>query len=142
MILLGNNYLAWLQSATAGTFNAIRGQGTLSDSRSQTEIDTSDKTTSGYATSAYGLIKVDIELDIKVNLPDANGYTRLETLANSQTPEVFQVRKNGTAGALADAIFSASCYFTIKSRKFNKDGTVDATIGIGLASAPTIDQLA
>lgn len=140
--LLGNDYLAWVESATPGTFNFITGQGTLSETRSQSAIDTSDKTTNGYETEAFGLIKVSFSLDLKVKLPDPNGYTRIETQCNARQPFNFQVRKNGQAGATTDAIFAALVNGTIASRTFNKDGTVDVKITLSLAAAPTIDQLA
>jgi hypothetical protein len=139
--LLGNDYLGWIESAVAGTFIAINGQGTLSETRSQPNIDTSDKTSNGYMTEAFGNIKVSDSLDIRVKLPDV-GYTRLETMCNAKTPFNFQVRKNGQAGVLADAIFAAQMYGTIASRTFSKDGTVDVKITLGLAAAPTIDVLA
>jgi hypothetical protein len=139
--LLGNDYLAWIEGTTPGIFALINGQGTLSETRNQVAIDTSDKTSAGYETEAYGNIKVSYSLDIRVKLPDALGYTRLETLANARTPFNFQVRKNGQAGALADAIFSALMYGTIASRTFNKDGTVDAKVTLSLGAAPTIDTL-
>ena len=140
--LLGNDYLGWVESATAGTYNYLAGQGTLSETRNQTAIDTSDKTTDGYDTEAFGNIKVSYSLDIKVKLPDPDGYTRLETQCNAKVPFNFQVRKGGKAGLLADAIFAALMNGTIASRTFNKDGTVDAKITLSLAAAPTVDQLA
>lgn len=141
LALLGNDYLAWIGAAAPGTYNFILGQGTLSETRSQTAIDTSDKTSNGYDTEAYGNQKVSYSLDIKVKLPDPNGYTRLETLINARQQIDFQVRKNGQAGVAADAIFAASMNGTIASRTFNKDGTVDAKVTLSLAAAPTIDQL-
>uniref|UniRef100_UPI0035C96709 phage tail tube protein n=1 Tax=uncultured Sphingomonas sp. TaxID=158754 RepID=UPI0035C96709 len=141
-ILLGNQYLGWIESAVAGTYTALKGQGTLTESRSQAKIDTSDKTSGGYATGAYGAVTLTQSIDIKVNLPDA-GYTRLETLALAQTPFNWQVRKNGLAGITpGDAVFQALVYGTITSRTFNKDGTVDAKIELALAAAPTVDTLA
>ena len=140
--LLGNDYLGWIESAVAGTFNYINGQGTLSETRSQATIDTSDKTTGGYDTEAFGNSKISYSLDIKVKLPDPSGYTRLETQCNAKLPFNFQVRKNNQAGLPADAIFAALMNGTIASRTFNKDGTVDAKVTLSLAAAPTIDQLA
>ncbi len=140
--LLGNDYLAWIEGSTAGVYGYINGQGTLSETRSQTSIDTSDKTTAGYDTEAFGNIKVSYSLDIKCKLPDATGYTRLETQCNAKTPFNFQVRKSGTGGQTADAIFAALMNGTIASRAFNKDGTVDVKVTLSLAAAPTIDQLA
>lgn len=139
--LLGNSYLAWFETATAGTFAALSGQGTYSESRSQPKIDTSDKTTTGYSTGAYGNVDYEGSLDVRVKLPDAV-YTRIESMANSNTPINFNIRKNGTAGALADAIFAALVYVSINSRAFNKDGTVDAKISVSLAASPTVDALA
>ena len=139
-VLLGNQYLAWFETAVAGTYGAIKGQGTYSDNRSQPKIDTSDKTTSGYNTGAYGNVDYEGSLDLRVNLPDAI-YTRVETAANAQSTINFQIRKNGLAGVGADSIFSALVYPSIASRSFNKDGTVDAKISLSLAAAPTVDTL-
>lgn len=141
-VLLGNNYLAWIESATPGTYNFINGQGTFTETRSPQKIDTSDKTTQGFNTGAFGNVDWSGELDIRVKLPDANGYTRLETLSNAGTTFNFQIRKNGTAGATADAVFQALVYASIASRTFNKDGTVDVKVNLSLAAAPVVDTLA
>ena len=142
--LLGNNYMLWVETATAGTYALVKGQGTLSETRSQQKIDTSSKDTTGYGTGAYGNVDLSQSLDIRVTLPDASGYTRLETLANAQPPAPFniQVRKNGAAAVLSDAIFAASVFASITSRAFNKDGTVDVKADFMLAAAPTVDVLA
>lgn len=141
-VLLGNSYLAWFETAAAGIYGAIKGQGTYNENRSQPDIDTSSKETTGYSTGAYGAIKYQGSLDLRVNLPDAV-YTRLETAANTPGTAIgFQIRSKGAAGAAADAIFAASVYPSITSRSFNKDGTVDVKVSIALAAAPTIDALA
>jgi len=140
-VLLGNAYLAWFETATADTFAALKGQGTYSETRSQPKIDTSDKTTTGYSTGAYGNTEYEGSLDVRVNLPDPV-YTRIETMSQSQTPIKFQIRKGGASGANGDAIFSALVNVSITSRSFNKDGTVDAKISVALAAAPTVDALA
>lgn len=141
MLLYGNDYLGWFETAIAGTFAALKGQGTFSETRSQPEIDGSDKTSQGYSTGSFGLTKWSGDLDVRVNLPDAV-YTRIEALSIARTPVMFQLRKGGEAGALADAVFAAKVNLTIKSRSFAKDGTVDVKIGLMLAAAPTIDTLA
>lgn len=142
MILLGNNYLAWFESAVAGTYNALKGQGSYAETRSQPEIDTSSKDTTGYSTGAFGAIAYKGSLDIRVNLPDTV-YSRLETVANAPGTTIgFQIRSKGMAGAVGDAIFAASVYPSITSRNFNKDGTVDVKLSLSLAAAPTIDTLA
>jgi predicted secreted protein len=141
-VLLGNNYLLWVENATPGTFNYVKGQGTFNESRSPNKIDTSDKTTTGFNTSAYGNINWSATVDIRVNLPDANGYTRLETAFNAGAAIKVELRKGGTAATATDAVFAASVLGTIQSRAFNKDGTVDVKIELSLASAPTADVLA
>lgn len=141
-VLLGNQYLAFIESATPGTFNVIKGQGTFGDNRSQAKIDTSSKETTGYSTGAYGNVDWSGDLDIRVQLPDVTGYQRLETLCNSNTPFGFQIRKGGAAGMVADAIFAAQVYGSITSRNFNKDGTVEVKVSFSLAAAPTVDTLA
>ncbi len=141
-VLLGNDYLLWIESATPGTCNVVKGQGTLTDTRSQPKIDTSSKETTGYSTGAFGNKEIELDLDIKVTLPDANGYTRLETQANAGAATQIQVRKGGAAGMAADSIFTCSVYASITNRTFNKDGTVDVKVKFALAAAPTVDALA
>lgn len=141
-VLLGNAYLAWIEGAVADVYAPIKGQGTFTETRSPQKIDTSDKTTSGFNTGAFGNTDWSGELDVKVKLPDAGGYTRLETQCNAGVPFNFQIRKNGLGGQTADAIFAASVYGSIGTRTFNKDGTVDVKVNFALADAPTIDALA
>lgn len=140
-VLLGNDYLGWIETAVAGTYVALLGQGSLSENRSQASIDTGDKTSGAYGTGAFGNIQLKQSLDLKINLPDA-GYTRLETLVNSRSPFMWEVRKGGQAGLEADAIFKAQVYGSITSRTFAKDGTVDVKIDLMIAAAPLIDAIA
>lgn len=141
-VLLGNNYLAWFETATAGTYAAIKGQGTYDENRSQPDIDTSSKETTGYSTGSFGNINYKGSLDIRVNLPDTT-YSRVETAANTPGTSIgFQIRSKGAAGAIGDAIFAAQVYPSITSRSFNKDGTVDVKLSLALAAAPTVDALA
>lgn len=141
-ILLGNDYLGWIETATPGTFVALLGQGTLTENRSQASIDTGDKTSGSYGTGAFGNIQLKQSLDLKVNLPDA-GYSRLETMVNSRTPFLWAIRKGGAAGAdPGDVIFKAQVYASITSRTFTKDGTVDVKIDLMIAAAPTVDAIA
>lgn len=141
-VLLGNEYLGWVESSVPATYNSIKGQGTLTINRSRPKIDTSSKETTGYSTGAFGPQDLSIDLDIKVTLPDANGYTRFETQCNAGVPFGFSVRKNGAAGVSADAVFTASVYGSIQSTTFNKDGTVDVKAQLALAAVPTVDALA
>ncbi len=115
MILLGNMYLGFFETAVPDTFAALKGQGTFSETRSPAKIDTSSKTDQGFSTGAFGNINWSGALDVKVSLPDAV-YTRLETQANSNTPFMFAIRKNGRAGVDADAIFKAMVYATARAK--------------------------
>lgn len=140
-VALGNNYLAWFETATAGTFGILKGQGTSGDKRSQAKIDTSSKETTGYSTGAYGNIDWEASVDIRATLPDAI-YARVEAASNASTSINFQIRKNGAAGTTADIIFAALVNPSITDRSFNKDGVVDCKLSLSLAAAPTIDALA
>jgi hypothetical protein len=100
---LGNDYRLWIESATPGTYNEIKGGQELSVSRSAATIDTSTKDDFPYGTSAPGMRQLSVPFSIIPNLPDATGYTRFETVANAATatPTNFQIRKGGSA-ATAD----------------------------------------
>lgn len=141
---LGNNYYLWLESSTPGTYNYIKGQRNLKRSNSSGKIDTSSKETFPYGTSAPGARDVALSLDIVPDLPDTNGYTRLETLCNAAVPSPFniQIRKGGTAGAGGDVVFAASMYGNLSGHDFPQNGAVGVTLELSLAAAPTTDVLA
>ena len=140
---LGNDFLLWIESAPEGTFNLVKGQQSLSISRDAGSIDTTTKDDSGYGTSAPGLRSLKLSLDIIPNLPDATGYTRLETLSNAspQAPFKIQVRKGGAAGTEADVVFAGSVYGNISSTEFGQNDAVKAKVEFSAAAAPTIDVL-
>lgn len=140
---LGNDYLAWVESSTAGTYNLVKGQQSISISRDAGSIDTSTKDDQGYGTSAPGLKSLKITLDTIPNLPDAGGYTRLETLCNTtpQAPFNFQIRKGGPTATTADAVFSGSVNGNVDSTEFGQNDAVKSKFSFSAASAPTIDTL-
>jgi len=141
---LGNDFLLWIESTTPGTYNLVKGQQSLSISRDAGSIDTTTKDDSGYGTSAPGLKSLKLSLDIIPNLPDATGYTRLETLANAtpQAPFNIQVRKGGAAGQSSDVVFAGSVYGNISSTEFGQNDAVKAKLEFSAAAAPTTDVLA
>lgn len=141
---LGNDYLVWVESVTAGTYNLVKGQQSVSISREAGSFDTSTKDDSGYGTSAPGLKSLKLSLDTIPNLPDASGYTRLETLCNAtpQAPFNIQIRKGGPAATTADVVFAGSIYGNISSSEFGQNDAVKAKVEFSAASAPTIDVLA
>ena len=105
---LGNDYRLWIESAVAGTYNEIKGQTSLKINRQAGSIDTSTKDDYPYGTQAPGLKTLTIDAEVYPNLPDANGYTRLETLSKGSAPVKFQIRKGGSAGA------ACSCFFFLR----------------------------
>lgn len=140
---LGNDYLAWVESSTAGTYNLVKGQQSISISRDAGSIDTTTKDDSGYGTSAPGLKSLKLSLDTIPNLPDAQGYTRLESLCNAtpQVPFNLQIRKGGPLATTTDAVFTGLVYGNISSTEFGQNDAVKAKVEFSAAAAPTIDVL-
>lgn len=138
--LLGNNYRLYIQSATAGTYNPIGGQGDLSYSRKAQLIDVSDKNNAPYGLKAAGNFDVEISMSGIPDLPDANGLSRAETMFKTQAIEKYQIRK--APFATGDVIFEGSCYTNDCSVSFPKDAPASYTLALGLAAAPTTDLLA
>ncbi len=140
---LGNDYLLWVESSTAGTYNLVKGQQTLSISRDAGSIDTSTKDDAGYGTSAPGLKSLKISLDTIPNLPDANGYTRLESLCNvaPAVPFNIQIRKGGATGGASDVVFAGQVYGNLSSTEFGQNDAVKAKVEFSAAAAPTTDVL-
>jgi predicted secreted protein len=138
---LANNYRVWLENATAGTYNLIKGQTGASISRSAGSVDLTTKDDGGYGSSAPGTRALTISMSLIPNLPDALGYTRLETLSNSATPAPFkiQVRKGGDAGGTTDVVFEGSVYGNIDTTDFALNAGVTTTHTFTGAGAPTTD---
>lgn len=139
----GTDYRLWIESATPGTYNEIKGQTGHDVKRQGGLFDTSSKDDGAYGTEMPGQKKVNLDFEIFPNLPDANGYGRLESaaLASPSLPVNFQVRKGGSAGVTGDAVFQASMYIGNFDTSYPKDGPVKCTFQLALAAAPTIDAL-
>lgn len=141
--LLGNDYRLWIESATPGTYYEIKGQTTLRVNRQAATIDTGTKDDFPYATQAPGLKTLTIDFEIYPNLPDANGYTRFETLSQDTDPVNFQIRKGGSTGAdPTDTVFEGSLYIGNFGSSFDKNDVVKVSGQLSLAAAPTVDVLA
>lgn len=139
---LGNDYLLWVKG-DADAYAVVKGQQSLSISRDAGSIDTSTKDDAGYGTSAPGLKSLKISLDMLPNLPDANGYTALETKCNAAPAEPFdvQIRKGGAAATEADVVFEGSVYGNISSTEFGQNDAVKAKAEFSAAAAPVKDVL-
>lgn len=141
---LGNDYRLWIDAETPGTFSEILGQTSLSVNRTAALIDTSSKDNAPYGTSAPGLKTVSIDCEIIPDLPDASGYTRLETVALASSPSMvdFAIRKDGSSGDVSDNVFLCGCYVTNFNTTFGKDDVVKCTFTLTIGEAPTTDALA
>lgn len=139
---LGNNYKLYVESSTPGTFYPIAGQGNFSKSGSAANIDTTTKDDYPWGTTAPGTRSLTMTLAITPNLPDANGYSRLETLANANPPAAFniQLRKSPFSGG--DVVFAAPVYALGIDQQFPQNDKVTSSVNFGLAGAPTVDTLA
>lgn len=138
---LGNDYRLWVETATTGTYAMIAGQQSLSYTRSANPIDTSTKDDFPYATTAAGLFEGGITLEGVADLPDANGYTRVETKFKAGTPVNFQIRKAGASGTTGDAVFTGECNILELSPNFGQNDSLKYTLRLGYADAPTTDAL-
>jgi predicted secreted protein len=139
---LGNDYLPWVPNIAGDTFNIVKGNTTLSRTRSASTIDTSSKEDFPYSTQGSGSRTVSISAAFRPNLPDADGFARLETLANGDEPFMLQIRKGGVAGAdPADVVFEGLVNVTDFSDSFGQNAVVEATCTFVIAEKPLIDKL-
>lgn len=142
---LGNDYRLWVESAVAGTFNEVAGGQDLGINRSGSTIDTTTKDDFPYGTQAGGTRQLSIPFSLIPDLPDADGYTRLKTVALAviATPFNVQIRKGGSAGAdPADVVFEGPVYCTDLNESFGQNDAVKASGTLVLAAAPVTDTLA
>lgn len=140
---LGNEYRLWIEGPTVGTYAEIKGQQDLKINRQAGTIETSSKEDFPYGTSAPGARSLTVDFGLLPNLPDAGGYTRLETVSQAipQEPNKFQIRKGGSAGATGDVVFEALMNIGNFDTDFPQNGVVKANGQLTLAAAPTIDTL-
>lgn len=139
-ILDGNNYRVFIESTTAGTFNQIAGQRSIDYSQSLATYSIATKDSGAYDINAAALLTTSFSVEVLPNLPDANGYTRCETLHNNRTATArAQIRRAPFSGS--DIIFDAPVLVTSvpKSAPFND--AVAGPISFVLSGAPTVNTL-
>jgi hypothetical protein len=138
---LGNDYRLWIESTTPGTYNEILGQQDLAVERQASTIDLSSKDDFPYAAQGAGMRTLTINCSLLPDLPD--GFTRLETLANSTVSTAFnvQIRKGGSAGTDSDAVFEGSVYCTNFPTNFGQNAGVSCNFALVAAAAPVTDVL-
>lgn len=136
---LGNDYRLYVQSTTAGTYNEPKGQGNLSIGRGKAFNSSATKDQGGVDTQTPGLRTISIKQDLVPDLPDANGYTRMETLDKSNATELYQVRK--APFATGDVVFECSMYTALDNTDFNQGSNVAVGVTLQPAAQPTVDAL-
>lgn len=142
---LSNDYRLWIESATPGTYTMIKGQQSLSISRSGGTIDTTTKDEFPYGSSGPGPRSISIPFGLIPDLPDANGYTRFESLAAAAvaTPFNVEIRKGGSAGnGTTDVVFRCSVYCNDHNTNLDQNTPVKTTGTLVNAAAPSVDVLA
>ncbi|MDO7843453.1 phage tail tube protein [Sphingomonas immobilis] len=136
---LGNNYRLFVQSATPDTFNQPAGQGNLSIQRGKNFSSNATKDQGGVDTQQPGLRTISLKQDLIPDLPDANGYTRMETLDQSNATEKYQIRKSPFA--VGDVVFECLMYTSLDNQDFNQGESVKVGVTLAPAAQPTVDAL-
>jgi len=136
---LGNDYRLFVQSSPEGTFNQPAGQGNLSRDGGKNFSSNATKDQEGVDTQQPGLRTISLKQDLVPDLPDANGYTRMETLDKSNTAEIYQIRKKPFA--TGDVVFECSMYVSLDNASFNQGESVKVGVSLVPAAQPTVDSL-
>jgi hypothetical protein len=137
----GSGYRLWVN--TSGTYNEVKGQSDLSRSSQRAMIDASDK--QSYPAKVYlaGELDGSIAMTIKPDYPDSGGCQRMETLFKAGTAELYQIRRNGSAGnGTTDVVFQQSMIISQMSPNKNKGELVSFSVVLMPAAAATIDTFA
>lgn len=137
---LGSDYRLFVQTAVAGTFMQPAGQGNLTINRSKNFSSSATKDTEGVDTQTPGLRTLSINQAIVPNLPDPDGYTRMETLDKSNAVETYQVRKKPFASP-GDIVFECKMYTALDNTGFEQGTSVSAGVQLQPAENPTVDTL-
>lgn len=141
-VLIGNNYLVWVAAPGGSpTYAVFGGQQNGSLGATRETADASHKTSGGVALSVPGLRSYPITLSFVADLPDAGGYSVVESAYKSASGSVLlQVRKGGAAGASpADVIFACEMYVTQLTVDLSLNGVVSGTVTFVPKAAPTTD---
>jgi predicted secreted protein len=141
---LANECMVWIESTTPATYNLIKGQQGATINRNAGSVDLTTKDNSGYGATAPGIRNWSIDLSVIPDLPDATGYTRLETLCNAAVlaPFNIQIRKGGAAGTGTDVIFAGSVYGNLDSTGLDLNSGVGVKVTLQGNGAPTTDVMA
>jgi len=140
--LNADEVLVWVgNGAGSEVFYAPAGQTGVEWTRSAARVDRTVKT-SAYEVGRPGVMAIsNFGLDLKPSLPDANGYTRLETVHKTKAAVNIQVRRGGATATADDAIFAAAMHVETMPTSAPQGADVSCRISFFLAEDPTIDVL-
>lgn len=141
---LGNDRRLWVESSTPGTYNMVKGNQQLSISRSSATIDGTTKDDFPFNVNLPGNRNHSLKATFQPDLPDANGFERLRSLARAATVAAIniQVRKGGATGAApADVEYACSMYVTDDDSTSNQGEVNGSSLAFVPAAAPTVDLL-
>lgn len=140
---LSKDYLLWVESSTSGTYNLVLGQQTLKYSESGSQIDTTTKGDYPWSTSQPGSRAISLDFSCIPDLPDSTGFTRLETIASSSTPQVnIQIRKGGSSGTAGDVVYQCLMNVANKNISMDNNNPLSAEWQLTNAAAPSTNALA
>jgi predicted secreted protein len=135
---LGIFYRLQIESAVAGTYTEIAGQQNLSVNRQGQQIDTSTKDEHPWGSSRNGARSISIPATFIPDLPDANGYDRLVTLANGDDP--FNIRIIDSSDS-DNVVFECSVNVTDRNNTLDSGAAGGASCTFVNAAPPVTDDL-
>lgn len=140
---LGSEYRLWVKAASGDTYGLLKGETTLKISRQSTGVPVGTKDDWPDDPELPGARKVTISVECMPDLPDATGYTRLETVAASRQPVSIQIRKGGVSGeAPADVVFEAPMNVMNKDDDLNRGEASKTAWSLTLGGSIVTDVLA
>lgn len=136
-----DDYRLWVgNGAGPEVFYEVQGQKGLRYRKSRAKVDQTVKS-DDYEAARPGLGSIALSLDLSPKLPDANGYSRLETAHGAKTLVNLQIRKGGDTATADDAVFAIAAY--VQEIGPNLDPKADASDSVVFmpTGSPTVDEL-
>jgi hypothetical protein len=139
MKLSGNDFRLFVGTGN-GSGAQPKGQGDLTIERGKAWSSNATKDQEGVDTQQPGLRTITVKQAIIPDLPDADGYERLEELDKTNEPEIFEIRKKPWADETS-VIFRCSMYVSLDSSGYGQGASVATPFTLVPAENPTVDKL-
>jgi len=133
---LGDDYKIYVESTTAGAFNVLEGQSSLSISSPQDLIDQTAKGDT-YKLRQPGRPDRTISAGGGLRLPDTTGVGRAYDLYVARTAARYQIRRTPFSGS--DIVFDASMWTSNLERDLGDQQNATWSLQLTLNTAPTVD---